>query len=57
MKKIKIKLSHSEVIGNVVREDALQWILSDVTVKGIKETRTFEGYSVPKSMTRYHEMI
>ena len=50
MLKIKIKTSHSIIIGEVVREDENQWILCNVTIQGIKENRQFEGYSVPKCM-------
>ena len=50
MLKIKIKTSHSTIIGEVVREDENQWILCNVTIQGIKENRQLEGYSVPKRM-------
>lgn len=57
MKKVELKLSHSTVTGNVVSELSTHWILSDVTVVGIKETRYFESWSVPKSMIWHTEEI
>ena len=57
MLKIKIKTSHSIIIGEVAREDENQWILCNVTIQGIKEVRQFEGYSVPKRMTWSYEEI
>ena len=47
MKKITIKLMFETIEGLVVRDDSHQWILKDVTIKGLKQVRTFEGYSVP----------
>lgn len=56
MKKITIKLMFETIEGLVVRDDSHQWILKDVTIKGLKQVRTFEGYSVPKNMALNYKM-
>lgn len=50
MKTITIKTSHSTITGSLVCESYTSYILADVTIEGINETRSYEGYSVPKSM-------
>ena len=54
---IEIKLSHSTIIGSVVREDSNQWILANVTIQGIKEERHEDSYSVPKNMAWSHKFL
>lgn len=54
MKKIEIKLSHSTVTGLLVAENSSTFILSNVTVYGIKDVRHFDSWGVPKNMCIYY---